>query len=147
LLEADERQQAIEQCLKFLKKGGILIVSFISAYAPLLDCLIKFPQAVGEFKDSLIKYLDDGRHYSDERDGFTDAYFFNPAFIGRFMSQFDLETIKVMAVEGPGGMFEGNLMQLREEDFQSWLDIFETISENPETWGISHHFLYIGKKR
>ena len=38
LLEEDERKEAINQCLKLLKPGGILIVSFISAYAPIVDC-------------------------------------------------------------------------------------------------------------
>lgn len=146
LLKESQREEAINQCMGLLKKGGILIVSFISAYAPTVDCLKKHPQNIGRLKSSLLRYFEDGRHDSSVEEGFTDAYFFNPARIGEFMSRFKIEHLRIIAVEGLGAMVEEKLMQLQEEDFQSWLDIFEAIAANPEVWGSCEHLLYIGRK-
>lgn len=147
LLEENQREKAINQCMGLLKKGGTLIVSFISAYAPIVDCLKAYPQNIGQLKSSLLRYLEDGRHDSRVEEGFTDAYFFDPEQIEKFMSRFRLETLKIMAVEGLGAIAEEKLMQLKEEDFQDWLDVLETISSNQVVWGSCEHMLYIGRKR
>jgi len=147
LLEESQREEAINQCMGLLKKGGILIVSFISAYVPIVDCLLAYPQNISQLKGSLLKYLEDGRYNPGMEDGFTDAYFSNPEEIETFMSRFNLETWKIMAVDGMGLMVEEKLMNLKEEDFQDWLDIFEAISSNRVVWGSCAHMLYIGRKR
>lgn len=146
LLEENQREEAINQCMGLLKKGGILVVSFISTYAPIVDCLRAYPQDIGRLKDEFFTYFEDGRHDSRVKEGFTDAYFFNPEQIEEFMSRFKLETLKIMAVEGLGAIAEEKLMQLKEEDFQHWLDVLEAISLNPVVWGSSEHMLYIGRK-
>ena len=62
------------------------------------------------------------------------------------MSRFNLKAHKILAVEGLGAMAEEKLMQLPEEDFQKWLDVFQATSENPVVWGSCEHLLYIGRK-
>jgi len=145
LLEEAERKQAIDQCLARLKSGGTLFVSFISAYAPMLDCLKNYPQEIKKEKAQLIRYLYDGRYFKGPDDGFTDAYFFNPTEIGNFMAGFRLHQIKIMATD-PFGTAEDKLLELSEDDFQCWIDLFEHVSANPEIWGCCEHLLYIGKK-
>ncbi len=147
LLEENQREEAINQCMGLLKKGGVLIVSFISSYAPIVDCLKDYPQNIRQMKDSLLRFLDDGRHDSRFNIGFTDAYFFNPDHIESFMSKFNLRTLRTMAVEGLGAMVEEKLMQLPEVEFQNWLDVFEVISKSPVVWGSCEHLLYIGQKK
>ncbi len=147
LLEESQRVEAINQCMGLLKAGGTLIVSFISSYAPIIECLKAYPQNIGRLKVSFLKYLEDGRYDSEAGEGFTDAYFFNPEHIEQFMSRFNLETLKVMAVDGPGLINEEKLLSLSDEDFRDWLDIFEAISSNKIVWGSCAHMLYVGRKR
>lgn len=146
LLEEAERKKAINQCMSRLKTGGILIVSFISAYAPMLDSLNNFPEDIQMIKCDLLRYFEDGRSISGHNDGFTDAYFFYPTEIEKFMSKFGLNHIKIMAVDCYGVMVEDRIKELPEESFQSWIDIFEEISSKPEVWGGCEHLLYIGRK-
>jgi len=146
LLEESEREAAINQCMGVLKKGGILVVAFISAYAPIVGCLKAYPGEIGRLKNDLLRYVKDGRHESRMNDGFTDAYFFDPERIEEFMARFKLETLKVMAVEGLGALVEEKLMQLKEEDFQDWLDVLEAISSNKVVWGSCEHLLYVARK-
>lgn len=145
LLEEEERKEAIRQCLKLLKPGGILIASFISAYAPIVDCLKAYPHEIREQKERLLQYLSNGRTYKDFS-GFTDAYFINPENIEELFSEFQLETMRIMAVEGLGAMCENSLMQLLEEDFKEWIELLYKISGNRCVWGSCEHLLYIGRK-
>jgi S-adenosylmethionine-dependent methyltransferase len=144
LLEEDERKEGIRQCLKLLKPRGVLIVSFISAYAPIVDCLKAYPHEIKERKVYFLQYLTDGRNNKDS--GFTDAYFINPENIEALLSEFELETLRVMAAEGLGAMCENQIMQLSEEDFQEWVDLFYKISDNKVVWGSCEHLLYVGRK-
>lgn len=146
LLEKSERIDAMNQCLDLLKKGGILIVSFISAYAPIIACLRTNLADIGQLKKDFLGYLQDGRHDSRAKQDFTDAYFINPNYIEPFMSGFGLKTLGIHAVESLGILAEEKLMQLPEEDFQDWLDVLETISVEPVQWGSCEHLLYIGRK-
>lgn len=144
LLEEFERKEAIKQCVSLLKPGGVLIVSFISAYAPIVDCLKAYPHEIKELKNRFLQYLSDGRHKNEF--GFTDAYFFNPESIETVFSEFSLKTIRIMAAEGLGAMCENSLMQLSEEDFQEWVDLLYKISDRKVIWGSCEHLLYIGRK-
>lgn len=144
LLEESERKEAIRQCLNLLKPCGVLVASFISVYAPIIDCLKKFPGQIKEQKTSLLNYLEDGRNYKES--GFTDAYFINPEDIDSLFSRFQIKTIRIIAAEGLGILCENTLMQLKEEDFQEWMDLFYRISSNKVVWGSCEHLLYIGRK-
>ncbi len=144
LLEEDERKEAINQCLKLLKPGGILIVSFISAYAPIVDCLKTYPHEIKERKNRFLQYLSDGRNKKEF--GFTDAYFISPDNIESLFSRFPMKTVSIMAAEGLGAMCENSLMQLPEEDFMEWVDLLYKISDRKVSWGSCEHLLYVGRK-
>jgi S-adenosylmethionine-dependent methyltransferase len=144
LLEEDERKEAIRQCLRLLKPGGVLIVSFISAYAPIVDCLKGYPKEIKERKSRFLQYLIDGRNKKEF--GFTDAYFINPESIESLFSGFQLKTIRVLAAEALGAICENTLMQLSEEDFKEWVDLLYQISDRKVIWGSCEHLLYVGNK-
>ncbi|HEX2947574.1 MAG TPA: class I SAM-dependent methyltransferase [Clostridia bacterium] len=144
LLEENERTAAIRQCMDRLRPGGIIIASFISAYAPILDWMKKWPREICNVKESLLGFLNDGRAY--ENKGFTDAYFEHPAKIRPFFDNLGIETIKLMAAEGIGIHCEESLQSLPEEDFMEWIDLFYRIADREEILGSSMHLLYIGRK-
>lgn len=143
LLDEGDRVQALSQCMKRLKPGGLLIVAFISAYAPMVDCLKSFPESVDP--ERFLKYLDDGRNYDGE--GFTDAYFVQPGDIEPFMNQFSVDTIRLMATEGLGALAEQQLNALSGELFSKWMDLLYRIAHHKEILGCCEHLLYIGRKR
>ncbi|MCD5414002.1 MAG: class I SAM-dependent methyltransferase [Clostridiales bacterium] len=44
--EESDRVRVIQECMKKLKPGGLIFVAFISAYAPMLDYIKKYPEPV-----------------------------------------------------------------------------------------------------
>lgn len=134
----------LKQCLDKLKTGGIIVISFISAYAPIIDCLKNCPESILSSKSRLLNYLIDGRN--NKNTGFTDAYFFNPDNIDDLLKNFNVTKLKLMATEGMGALSESALMQLSEEAFQEWIDLFYRISDNVKLFGSCEHLLYVGRK-
>lgn len=144
LMEEDERKTALRQCINKLKPQGLIIISFISSYAPIVDCLKGYPDKIKENKDRLFQYLLDGKN--DKQFGFTDAYFINPESVETLTTSVGLQTIRIMATEGLGAACEASLMQLSENDFKEWIDLFYRIAPNKVIWGSCEHLLYVGRK-
>lgn len=144
LLEEEERRKAIEQCTARLKPGGILIASFISAYAPVVDYMIKNPEGIREHMRYFLEYFKDGRNRKEF--GFTDAYFIDPERAEQLFDGSGLEKLRFMAVEGLGNLRESSLMAIEEEAFQCWMDLLYEISEHRAVLGSCCHLLYIGRK-
>lgn len=144
LLQEEERTKALKQCLDKLKPGGIIVISFISAYAPIIDCLKYDLESISNSKSRLLNYLTDGKN--DNSFGFTDAYFINPDNIDDLLKDFKVSKLKLMATEGMGALIEPALMRLSEEAFQEWIDLFYRISDNEKLFGSCEHLLYVGRK-
>ncbi|MFW6270968.1 MAG: class I SAM-dependent methyltransferase [Bacillota bacterium] len=149
LTDEDERKEVIKQCLDRLKTGGKLFVSFISAYAPVIDFIKNYPDKLEKYKSGfLLDYLVDGRNIvSSDNPGFVTAYFINPAEIEPFMENFNLEKEVIAGIEGIPAQSEKKINDLSEEAYKQWLEVIYQTSRNPMTWASCEHLLYIGSKK
>ncbi|MCD2349041.1 MULTISPECIES: class I SAM-dependent methyltransferase [Clostridium] len=142
LIHEVDRKKVVEDALKFLKKEGILIASFISAYAPIID-EFKCSENI-ETADEVMKYLKDG--INDAEAGFTSAYFIKPEEAKNFMESFNLKELSFAGIEGIGGLIENKLKELPSEQFDRVINILYELSNDPHIFGSSEHYLYVGKK-
>lgn len=142
LIQEEDRRKAVEEALKHLKPGGLLFASFISNYAAILDSLgWLYPV---DDPNRLLKYLEDGVNCQDE--GFTTAYFSSHQEAMELMRSFGLEQLAFAGVENILGTKEREVMSLEEGDYQKWLEIAYALAEDPHLYGMSQHYLYVGKK-
>jgi len=147
LVEENDRIKVIQECMKKLNEGGTLFVSFISAYAPIIDFIKKYPENIIGYKEKLLNYIKDGRNIvSDENPGFTTAYFIDPKEIENFMNKFNLHKKVITGIEGLIAQSEDKVNSLSKEAYKEWIDLIYKTSTNPITWASCEHFLYIGKK-
>jgi 2-polyprenyl-3-methyl-5-hydroxy-6-metoxy-1,4-benzoquinol methylase len=142
LISETERRQCLEQALCHLKTGGIIIATWISKYAPIIDNL-KYLETGFEI-DTLLRYLSNG--INDENEGFTTAYFEDPGRIIQEMEKYHLHTLDFIGIENILSTREPDLNQMNEEDFNKWLKICIELSRDKNLWGMSEHFLYVGRK-
>lgn len=145
LTREEDRRKALENALKMLKKDGILIASFISHYAPIQDCFahLTFEGYKGEVKE-LLYYLVDGKNKDGA--GFTTSYFTGAEEARGFMKAHGLEELSFAGVENMLGCKEEELLKCSKEEWERWLDIGFALAEDEKLYGMSQHFLYVGKK-
>lgn len=138
-----DREKVMRDTMTLLKPGGVLIASFISAYAPLADILKRSPE---ELKDAnqVLKYLENGINSDEE--GFTSAYFIKPVEAEEFMDKFNLKELAFAGVEGLSSMVEQRINVLPQNQFQQYIDIIYKLSEDTHTFACCEHYLYVGKK-
>ena len=143
LVKLEDRVTCIQNALNLLKPGGILIASFISSYAPLQDYL-KGLYPLNCVED-VLSYLSEGSNDGDS--GFTTAYFSDPFEAQELMAQFNLKQLDFVGVENILSGKEENLKKLTSEQYGKYLDVAYELSKDPNLYGMSEHFLYIGQKQ
>jgi S-adenosylmethionine-dependent methyltransferase len=142
LLKESQRKKAVEEALKLLKPNGLIIVSFISNYAPIQDNLSQlFPI---ESVEGLLDYLNDGEN--KDKEGFTTAYFIDHNEAKAFMKSFGLKELIFAGIENILGCKEKEINLLEENEYRKWLEIGYHLSKDKNVIGTSQHFLYIGRK-
>ena len=142
LLDEKDRKVCIEEALRLLKPGGIMVASFISNYAPIQDYLKNLYPI--DSIDELLIFLDDGESAGEK--GFTQAYFTNPKEAKDLMNSFGLQQKVFAGVENILNSKEKEINKLEEEEYKKWLDICYKLSQDESIMGTSEHFLYIGYK-
>lgn len=152
LVEEADRRKAMEQALDRLKPGGILIASFISAFAPLQECFAYMGEMDISTEENnykrLLGYLKDGRNLPDEEneEEFTTAYFTGIEEARGLMEDYGLKELVFAGVESILAAKEKELRSLSKEEKKAWLDAAYQLSSNKYLLGTSMHFLYIGQK-
>lgn len=142
LIEENERKLAVEKAMGALKGGGILFASFISNYAPMIDMLTNYTEAL-ESKEQALRYLTDGENATN---GFTTAYFTGMDEAEKMMEQSGLHTVEFIGVETLMSFREERLKTLDQETYQNWLDVCFALGKDEAVKRISEHYLYIGRK-
>lgn len=142
LIDESHRRKAVEGALRLLKPNGLLIISFISNYAPIQDNLKYFYPI--DSVDDLLGYLQCG--VSDGSQGFTTAYFTGPQEARGFMHSFGLSELVFAGVENILNSKEQEINLLDDEEYEKWLEICYQLGRDPNLFGVSEHYLYIGQK-
>ncbi|MCH1642151.1 class I SAM-dependent methyltransferase [Paenibacillus timonensis] len=142
LVKEADRKTAVEEALRHLKPGGLLVASFISNYAPLQDYLANLQPV--ESIDQLLGYLTHVENKTSE--GFTTAYFTDFKEARSLMASFGLAELAFAGVENILGSKENEINRLTDDEYRKWLEIGYRLSQDENLMGTSLHFLYIGRK-
>jgi S-adenosylmethionine-dependent methyltransferase len=103
LTDLADREKVISDTMALLKPGGVLIASFISAYAPFIN-ILKYSQVELKNTHQVLKYLENGINCVEE--GFTAAYFIKPLEARDFMNKYKLRELAFVGVEGLPSIIE-----------------------------------------
>lgn len=142
--EAD-RRNALSEALKLLKKDGILIASFISKSAPIMDYLAHLQYEISEDEEKeLLYYLTNGEN--KDKGGFTTAYFTDVEEAQNIMADFNLKQMVFAGVENALATRETEICNLPKEYYDRWMNIAYTLSQDKYLLNASNHYLYIGQK-
>lgn len=144
LLEESDRKQAVRQAMEHLEPGGVLMVAFITRFAPFRHAAVEEPYWIHENQAYATKMLKNGIH--DRAEQFAFAYFAHPEEINPFMESCGLTTLNLIGVEGLVAGHEGAVNELQGSAWEAWVELNYLVGQQPSLHGASDHLLYIGRR-
>jgi ubiquinone/menaquinone biosynthesis C-methylase UbiE len=149
LQEKIERERAIAEAIRVLKKDGIILATIVSKFASLIDGFhsgfLHDPAFVKIIKED----LESGRHYNptDNPYYWTDSYFQHPDEFSNELSEAGFQDVKLFAIEGPAWALKDFETSWRDEILRKKVLAFvETVECEKTLLGVSPHILGVGSK-
>ena len=137
-----ERKQALSECLRILKPGGIISVAYVNRYASHLMEILKENKPLDT--KFLKKIINKGLQAGEMSDSF---YFSFPFEIEQMMSDFGVRKEKNVGTDGVTYLLGKRANLLSETEFKYWLDYHLKTCDSESLLGYSLHGLYIGRKQ
>jgi len=145
LVSKDERIKVLKNCKRILKKNGIVIISYISAYGKLINTLKEGEPGI----NGCLSILKSGEYWL-KRDGFEMQQFrCFPSQAIKEIEEESLEILKVKNLEGVGSFItdsEIDKLQNNKKLKDDWIDFLRKTSEIKDLLGSTRHFSIVAKK-
>ncbi len=144
LTDVNMRNKCLSECIRVLKKHGILVVSYINRF-------FIFPRLVSNKSKfinlTLAKQLvETGTITHDDLNSFwTDAYLSTPDDMEDYFHKFNLKILDHIASDGISPLISDKIDSLNEEEFKVWCDYHSMTCREKSILGISNHGLIIGE--
>lgn len=145
LVNEADRQKCINESLRVLKKGGLLITAYIPRYYVFQYVAMQNKY----FLDAgLAKQLvDTGElRHDDEKCFWTDTYYSTSEEMGALYKKHGLEIIDHFAQDGATPHFSDKVDKFNDEEFKTWCNYHYSICREKSLLGASNHVIIVGKK-
>ena len=145
LITEEQREKCLKECLRVLKKGGLLITAYIPRYYVFQYVAI-----------SDVKYLDGHLakqlietgvlKHDDEKCFWTDTYYSSKEEMESIYGEHGLEIIDHFAQDGLAPLLSHKVDNWEESQFKTWCDYHYSICREQSVLGASNHVVIIGRK-
>lgn len=145
LKEKDSREKCIYECLRVLKPGGLLAISYINKHYMIHAVLANQKEFFNkEFADDIMAAgtHDDG----GENCFFTVGYFTSPNEMESFLDDFNVEILDHVATDGIGTLLWSHVDELNEEQYGAYLNYVINNCRDKSIMGLSNHGLLLCRK-
>lgn len=137
-----DRVTAWSEAFRVARPGAVVVAVGISRYSSLLDGLKRQVLIDSDFRQVVEADLVDGQHRnplgSRRAEFFTTAYFHTPDELIKEAATAGLESVQLLAVEGPAWLMEN------VHEIDSHLYAARAVEAAPSLWGASMHLLVVG---
>jgi ubiquinone/menaquinone biosynthesis C-methylase UbiE len=149
LTDTADRLRALQEALRVLRSGGVLLAAGISRFASALDGIARDLFADPRFGAIVQQDLARGQHRNetDEPSYFTTAYFHRPDELRAEVAAAGFECRGVFGIEGPGWMladFDERWSDARKRE--DLVRVASALEGEASIVGLSAHLLAVGVK-
>lgn len=145
LTDSADRDRCLQECLRVLKKGGLLAIAYINKYSSIPMLATRDRRFI---RDSVIdKVIHAGVTVEGDEDCFwTDAFFTSPEEMEALLSRYGVTSVDHAGTDGISHTIHEHIDGLGPEQFESWMKYhFQTCRER-SILGMSTHGLYVCRK-
>ena len=145
LTEEKDRLKCLNECLRVLKRGGLLFSAYINRFFVIsLAATNDFKYLKREFIDNLTAT---GILKSDDPLCFwTDSYFDKPDIIEETYKNLGLQILDHAATDGMSIFLRDKVNKMNQGEFKLWCEYHYATCREQSILGISNHGLIIGRK-
>ncbi len=145
LITEEQRKKCLDECIRVLKKDGILI----TAYIPRTFVFQYIATQDEQYLDAdLAKQLvETGVSKHDDKNCFwTDSYYSSKDEMEKMYTKHKLKIIDHFAQDGVAPMLKQKVDSWNDEQFRIWCDYHYSVCREPSMLGASNHVVIIGQK-
>ena len=145
LITEDQRNQCLSECLRVLKKGGLIVTAYIPRFYVYQYAAMRDDKYLDE---KLAKQLVETGvlKHDDEKCFWTDTYYSTKEEMERIYHKYNLTIIDHFAQDGLSPLLSQKVDSWNESQFKIWTDYHYTICREPSILGSSNHVIIIGQK-
>lgn len=145
LVSESDRERCIKESLRVLKKGGLLITSYIPRH-----CVFQYVALSNKdfLDDKLANQLfETGElHHDDEKCFWTDTYYSTCEEMENLYCKHNIKLIDHFAQDGMTPFFSDKVDKWNDEEFKTWCDYHYKICREKSLLGASNHTVIVGEK-
>ena len=145
LVTEEQREKCLKECLRVLKKGGLLITAYIPRY-----------YVFQYVATNDVKYLDGHLakqlietgilKHDDEKCFWTDTYYSSKEEMETIYGKHGLKIIDHFAQDGLSPLLSQKIDQWDENQFKIWCNYHYSVCREQSVLGASNHVIIIGRK-
>ncbi len=145
LCMVEERQQAIREAYRVLKRDALLLAAGINRLAYFREQYRSIPQQVLTRKEFHQQLLQNGNVDPIHVPPLGYAHLTTCQELRQLLKA-KFQEVTLTGVESFASPWPEAIKELASEEIEAWLDLIEETGRTPEGLGMSDHFLYIGRK-
>lgn len=145
LITEKQREKCLNECLRVLKKDGLLITAYIPKYYVFQHIATN---DVNYLNEHLAKQLIETGvlQHDDEKCFWTDTYYSSKEEMESIYQRKGLEIVDHFAQDGLSPLLSQKIDQWNENQFKIWCDYHYSVCREPSVLGASNHVVIIGRK-
>lgn len=145
LITEEQREKCMKECLRVLRKGGLLVTAYIPRYY-----VFQYIATSNE------KYLDEHLakqlietgvlKHDDEKCFWTDTYYSSKDEMESIYRRYGLKIVDHFAQDGLALLLSQKVDKWDENQFKTWCDYHYSVCREQLVLGASNHVIIIGRK-
>lgn len=145
LIDIEKRDKCMKECLRVLKKGGLVATSYICRYSAFPYVAVQDSKYLNEnlakqlFETGILKYDDPNCFW-------TDTYYSTPDEIEKYFCEKSIEVVDHFAQDGISPLIKNAVDNWNETQFKTWCDYHYLSCREKSIIGASSHGMIIGRK-
>lgn len=145
LVTEELREKCLNECIRVLKKGGILVTAYIPRFSVFPYIAVKDEKYLNSTLANQL--VDTGvLKHDDEMCFWTDTYYYSKEEMERLYNAHNLEIIDHFAQDGLSPLLSSKIDSLSDEKFKIWCEYHFSVCREPSILGSSNHTAIVGKK-